>query len=223
MLKRAISGAILVAFMLLMILLSSQTYLLLWIILASLTLVEFFSLMAKHGAKFNGARVLVTILGAIYIFGSYSLLAFGFGDSQASGMLIVSVLTLIWSNDVGAYLFGMSFGRHKMAPRISPKKTWEGFFGGLISAVGVAILWQVFYWGDASASSLPLDYLFFGGLGLVSGLGAVLGDLLESAFKRRLQIKDSGRIIPGHGGMLDRFDALLMAAPLVWLYILIII
>lgn len=130
--------------------------------------------------------------------------------------LLVMLLTIVWSNDVGAYIVGVSIGKHKMAPKISPKKSWEGLFGGLFFAVLAAILWWWLYFdhreifGDAQSVSLMNWAL----MGLAVGIGAVLGDLLESYFKRRIDVKDSSKLIPGHGGFLDRFDALFMALPI---------
>lgn len=133
-------------------------------------------------------------------------------------VFVVMLLTIVWSNDVGAYLVGMSIGKHKMAPKISPKKSWEGFFGGLFFAVGVALLWWWLYFGgrEIFGTEYSVNPWAWGVVGLVVGIGAVLGDLLESYFKRRLEVKDSSKLIPGHGGFLDRFDALYMAAPLYW-------
>ncbi len=118
---------------------------------------------------------------------------------------------IIWANDVFAYLVGITLGRHKMCPSISPKKSWEGFVGGVVGAI-VA--------GYVAACLLNADPLLWCGLALVASVMGVLGDLVESQLKRRVGVKDSGSLIPGHGGMLDRFDALLLATPFVFLYLL---
>jgi phosphatidate cytidylyltransferase len=118
---------------------------------------------------------------------------------------------LILINDVGAYLIGSAIGRHKLCERISPKKSWEGFFGGLIFTVLAAIgLGQRM----TLLSSIPVwGWLVFG---IVLTLSAVAGDLVESAFKRKAGVKDSGTIIPGHGGFMDRFDAMFISLPFVY-------
>jgi len=125
------------------------------------------------------------------------------------------VLVIPWAGDTGAYFAGRAFGRHPMSPRVSPKKTWEGFAGGItLSIVGVFIV------RAASPSSLGvLDGLLLGaGLGAV----AVVGDLSESLLKRSYDVKDSGWIMPGHGGLLDRVDSLLFVGPLLYLYLTLV-
>ena len=124
---------------------------------------------------------------------------------------IVLVLTITWFADTGAYFAGRALGRHKLYPAVSPGKTVEGAVGGLLASFGAAALAKAWYlpslsWLDAAAISLP-----------ASALGQA-GDLVESMLKRAYQVKDSGRLIPGHGGLLDRIDALLFCAPYVYLY-----
>ncbi len=125
-------------------------------------------------------------------------------------VLMVYYLFMIWANDVFAYLVGMAVGRNPLFERLSPKKTWEGFFGGLVGAVLVGVIgsWQV---GGSLAAWI--------GFALVAAVTGVLGDLVESMFKRAAGVKDSGSIIPGHGGLLDRFDAMLLSAPFVTVYL----
>ena len=107
----------------------------------------------------------------------------------------------------------MSVGRHRMFERLSPKKSWEGFFGGLAGAVAM---------GYVAARVLDADVWAWLGLALVAAATGVLGDLVESMFKRAAGVKDSGNLIPGHGGVLDRFDALLLSAPFVFVYMLFV-
>lgn len=126
---------------------------------------------------------------------------------------VVAFFSIIWANDVFAFLVGITLGRHRLCERISPKKSWEGFIGGIVAAMGVALL---------AAHLLGEDICVWAGLGLVSALAAVAGDLVESMFKRAAGVKDSGAIMPGHGGWFDRFDAVLMAAPVAALYLLLI-
>ena len=125
--------------------------------------------------------------------------------------LFLAVVT--WASDSGAYYAGTLWGKHLLIPSISPKKTIEGVFGGLFLALAAALLAQVWF---ASILS-PLDALFLGALITVSGL---FGDLFESVIKRRQGVKDSGGILPGHGGMLDRLDSLLFTAPTFYYYVI---
>ena len=127
-------------------------------------------------------------------------------------LVVLSVIFIVWANDVGAYLVGRVFGRHRLFERISPKKSWEGFFGGVVSAVAVGALMGL--WQDASP-------VLWAGAGLVISVSGVYGDLVESMLKRSVNLKDSGHIIPGHGGLLDRFDALLLAVPFAFVYLVI--
>ncbi len=126
---------------------------------------------------------------------------------------VLMIIFIVWVNDIFAYLVGCSIGKHKMAPSISPKKSWEGFFGGVLFAVGFAM---------AAGYMMEGNIYLWGGLGAVVALAGVVGDLLESKIKRECGVKDSGNLIPGHGGMLDRFDALLVAAPVAYLYMIIL-
>ena len=119
--------------------------------------------------------------------------------------LIVYLLCLVWATDIGAYLFGKYWGRHKLIPQVSPGKTWEGALGGFLLALLVVVLGGVFF----HPSSRGLWY----GVGVMTIVISMLGDLFISMLKRRVQIKDTGRIFPGHGGVLDRIDSLMAACP----------
>lgn len=144
-------------------------------------------------------------------------------------MMVLTFVTIVWANDTGAYLVGSRIGKHKMAPSISPKKSWEGFFGGLLFAVGVSLVWYSLYWSQQNPDGVQLwgeevvfdvqTKLLWALFGLLIGLAAVAGDLVESKFKRVLGVKNSGRILPGHGGMLDRMDATFLAAVVAWVYV----
>ncbi len=113
---------------------------------------------------------------------------------------------LVWAADSGAYLFGRLFGKHKLAPCVSPGKTWEGFFGGLLTSAFIS--WLFGLWAPLVVA--PATLLI---CSLIAALASVLGDLTESMFKREAGIKDSGHLIPGHGGILDRIDSLTAAVP----------
>ena len=115
---------------------------------------------------------------------------------------------MVWATDTGAYLIGRQFGSHLLAPQVSPKKTVEGSLGGLLFCIAVALV----FWRIVGGSPL-ITYL---SLGVIIGISAQIGDLFESALKRSAGVKDSGKLIPGHGGILDRFDSLIFALPIVY-------
>ena len=121
------------------------------------------------------------------------------------GVLVLGIFLSVWANDSFAYLAGSRFGKHKLAPRVSPKKSWEGFFAGLL---GSALFWCLFTLIPGVNLSIPVAFVF----GVVSGLAGVLGDLAESRIKRNVGFKDSGTLLPGHGGLLDRCDSLFLVA-----------
>lgn len=161
------------------------------------------------------ANIGITFMGVVYVALPFSLMCYIpiIGSEAWSPWVMIFYVFIIWANDVFAYLVGMSVGRHRLCERLSPKKSWEGFFGGLAGAVAT---------GLAAAYALDANYWVWGGLALVASLSGVAGDLVESMFKREAGVKDSGQVIPGHGGVLDRFDALLLSAPYVFLYLLLV-
>ena len=188
-------------------------YLLLYIglLLPTLFVCELFRRSATPLANLGA-----TLLGVLYVAVPLSLLLYVpvlAGDGVWRPETVLCYIFIIWANDVFAYLVGMTFGRHRLCERLSPKKSWEGFFGGLAGAVAT---------GLAAAFALDANYWVWGGLALVASLSGVAGDLVESMFKREAGVKDSGQVIPGHGGVLDRFDALLLSAPYVFLYLLLV-
>jgi phosphatidate cytidylyltransferase len=150
----------------------------------------------------------------------------------AGAFLILYLLFLVWAGDILAYFVGRSIGRHLMAPRISPKKTWEGAVASMVASLGVG--WTLFYYATPLCTTLLQWGLIQRRDGIFSlerpallpvliltavlNVAAQLGDLVESLIKRGAGVKDSGTILPGHGGMLDRIDALLFAAPVLWFY-----
>ena len=123
----------------------------------------------------------------------------------------LSIFIFIWCNDSGAYCIGCLIGRHKMFERISPKKTWEGFFGGVAVAVGASVAMSHFF--------TVMNVWQWMGMAVVVVIFGTLGDLVESNIKREMGIKDSGNVLPGHGGLLDRFDSTLFAVPSVIVYL----
>lgn len=158
-----------------------------------------------------------TILGIIYTLLPFLLfvsLAFMSADRHYDYRPCLGFLFLLWGADTGAFFSGKLLGRHLLMERISPKKTWEGLFGGLITSMGVALILSKFFKG--------LSLMEWLGMAAIIVTIGSLGDLVESMFKRELDKKDSGTIMPGHGGVLDRFDGLLISAPFVFLYLLLI-
>ncbi len=162
----------------------------------------------------------VTLTGLLYIVLPFSILNFFYYPEMNYGFpsgrpLLIGFFIIIWGNDTFAYLSGMAFGKHKLFERISPKKTWEGTIGGGVFAVIAAIVLSFIY-KDFNAfewMGFALTIIIFG----------TFGDLFESLIKRTIGLKDSGNIMPGHGGILDRFDSILIAAPFAYLYIVFVI
>lgn len=153
------------------------------------------------------------LFGQIMVALPFALLNFiAFIDQSAyKPLILIAVFATIWVNDTGAYIFGITFGRHRLFERISPKKSWEGFAGGALAALASGYIFSLII----PEISL-IQWLIFSEIVVISG---TFGDLLESQMKRTVQIKDSGNIIPGHGGLLDRFDSMLLAAPVIFIYL----
>ena len=156
-----------------------------------------------------------TLMGVVYVAMPLSLMCYFpiIASDEWDPRVMLFFVFIIWANDVFAYLVGVSIGRHRLCERLSPKKSWEGFFGGIAGAVAVGLV---------AARVLDGGYAVWAGLAFVAAITGVLGDLAESMFKRAAGVKDSGTLIPGHGGMLDRFDAMLLSAPFVFVYMLFV-
>jgi len=162
------------------------------------------------------SNIAFTLLGIIYVaaplFVLYLISFVGEGEIYEP-KIILGYLFLLWASDTGAYFAGRSLGKHKLFERHSPKKTWEGSIGGTLLAIAVAFILGNYF------TVLPLiDWLVMAILIVVTG---TWGDLVESMFKRSLQVKDSGQLLPGHGGILDRFDGLFISTPFVLFYFLL--
>lgn len=142
---------------------------------------------------------------------SYAVRLHGAGRQGPAVLLFAMVI--IWVGDSAAYFVGRSFGKYKLAPHLSPNKTWEGTVASLIGSLIVAVVFAQFL-------TVPLPHLL--GMATVGNAAGQVGDLLESAYKRSAGIKDSGSLLPGHGGVLDRIDALILAIPVVWYYWILI-
>ena len=175
------------------------------------------SLYVRDKSRFDKFSNLYTAL--IYIAVPWSLLNFAVfnAEGEFNGMLLLCFFAIIWGTDVGAYLFGITLGQKygkKLFPSISPKKSWIGFWGGIFMAVGVAI--ALHYAGFFCSELIHCICM-----SLLLSVTGVYGDLIESQWKRHYEVKDSGTIIPGHGGLLDRFDSALIAIPIGIIYLVV--
>ncbi|MFG6384958.1 MAG: phosphatidate cytidylyltransferase [Muribaculaceae bacterium] len=153
--------------------------------------------------------MLYSLLSMCYLAWPLLLLYIAYSNYTDGKALVLITFILIWVNDTGAYLSGMSMGRHKMCERLSPKKTWEGFWGGFILCIVAGIVSAMII-GHAGLEKM----IIWGVYAALVSLFGTFGDLFESLIKRNLNVKDSGNLIPGHGGILDRIDSILAVAPL---------
>lgn len=165
----------------------------------------------------NWAYTMMTQLYIALPFSLLNVLAFQFTNCDLPWLLPLSVFIFLWVNDSGAYCCGSLLGKHKLFPRISPGKSWEGSIGGGVFVLLAA--WLISFITTQKGITTNLTTLQWMGMGLVVAVFGTWGDLIESLFKRTLGIKDSGNILPGHGGMLDRFDSSLLAIPAIVVYL----
>lgn len=166
-------------------------------------LLRFFARM-----EYSIVDMALTVFGVLYtglLLSSFVLIR-GQLDGIEGGVLGLFVLVSVWINDGAAYLGGSAFGKHKFVPRISPKKTWEGVFFGLAASV---ITWLFI---PLALPEVGFGYVWAALSGLIVGVAAIIGDLTESHIKRSFGVKDAGRLLPGHGGLLDRSDSMLLAS-----------
>lgn len=231
LLIRTATGIVFVAVVLGAMMLGRVTYTLLLAGIVLWCVEEFWHLGRGRAQKLAGSLYIMLAMTAMWFFpyvgagmtglpawggflpcasGGCALGACGEWDARIAPAFIITV----WANDVFAYLIGITFGRHKMAGQLSPNKSWEGFAGGVVGAITVAALVGKLW--------LQGDTVMWMAFGLVVAISAVGGDLVESGFKRRAGVKDSGKLLPGHGGMLDRLDATLGAAPVAFLFFVIV-
>jgi phosphatidate cytidylyltransferase len=184
-----------------------------WMVTPFISAIFVAELYRKHPSPVR--NIAVTLLGILYVAVPISLLIlFGFPQHNFLSYqpnLILGFFFLLWANDTGAYLTGVTIGKHPMFPRISPKKSWEGFGGGLFFTLLVAVIISKYF--------IALQWIDWIVIAAIICIFGVWGDLIESMLKRSLQVKDSGNILPGHGGILDRFDSVLFSAPLVFVYL----
>lgn len=158
-------------------------------------------------------NIALTLMGIFYVALPFSLLNYLVYANVYTYYypIVLGIFIIMWTNDTFAYLTGISLGKHRMFERISPKKSWEGFAGGFLFALGASYILSLFYpvlpyWGWMIVSAIITVF-------------GTLGDFIESMFKRETEVKDSGTLLPGHGGLLDRFDSLLLAIPFIFLFL----
>ncbi|GAB6008707.1 phosphatidate cytidylyltransferase [Dysgonomonas reticulitermitis] len=158
-----------------------------------------------------------SILGQVYIAVPFALtnyLVFAYEPASYHSVYVLALFVFIWVNDSFAYLTGMALGKHRLFERISPKKSWEGFIGGAVFSMASSLIFAHFY--------PNLSILAWIGFSAITVVFGTWGDLFESLIKRTLGVKDSGNMIPGHGGILDRFDSTILAIPAVFVYLVLI-
>ena len=175
------------------------------------------SLYVKDKSRFDKFANLYTAI--LYIAVPWSVFNFAVfnGNGDFNGKLLLAFFAIVWGSDVGAYLFGITLGQKygkKLFPSISPKKSWIGFWGGMLMAIAVAVILHF-----AGLMQFTLLHCIF--LAVLLDVAGVYGDLIESQWKRHYNVKDSGNLIPGHGGLLDRFDSALIAIPIGVIYLVV--
>ncbi|MEZ4994246.1 MAG: phosphatidate cytidylyltransferase [Saprospiraceae bacterium] len=165
------------------------------------------------GSELPFTNIAFIVLGVIYIGVPFALLDFvAFNGEFFYADTVFGLLLMTWANDTGAYLVGSQFGKHRLFERISPKKTWEGTIGGIVITLIIAFVLSLIF-----TELQTIDWLI---LGLIIAIFGTLGDLVESMLKRSVHVKDSGNLLPGHGGVLDRFDGFIFVLPFVTAYLL---
>jgi phosphatidate cytidylyltransferase len=192
----------------------------LWCILLIVIASNFFRILAYPDLRKGLDSCMGTILGIVYVplLWSFVVRLFLSGDPSKPGWAAFYLILCMKMADSGGYFFGMRFGKHKLAPIISPKKSWEGLYGGIVFCVVVNVGWWLISGGRInSATSLSLGHALV--LGLLFPLVGTAGDLVESMFKRAVGVKDSNTMVYGLGGILDMIDSILFAAPMLYIYI----
>jgi phosphatidate cytidylyltransferase len=184
-------------------LLSQQFY---YIIFPSIALIFLIKLYKKEKKPFT--NIAYTLLGIIYVGMPFALLNLCvYADGVYNNQIIIGILLLLWASDTGGYIAGVLFGRTKLFERVSPKKSWEGMVGSFILAMVIATLLGKYF-------SIMTWFQWYV-VAVIMVVAGTYGDLVESLFKRSIEIKDSGNSLPGHGGFLDRFDGLLISIPFI--------
>ena len=189
-----------------------------WMVMCGIVIAVFLRQFPQKNNPQPLETIAGTLMGVLYIsllLSFFAKLLLAWGD-QTGRLLILYLILVVKASDMGAYFVGCSIGRHKLFPRISPAKTWEGFFGGLLSSVLVSVLFCAFARNGFGVLPLHLSDALI--LGVLLGTIGTVSDLTESLFKRGAGVKDSGRMILGMGGILDGIDSLLFSAPALYVY-----
>ena len=191
----------------------------LWSLLLIILMIIFLRLFGYSDARQALRNALGTLFGFLYVafFWSFFVRLYMAGGSDKPGMTAFYLLLAVKWGDAGAYFIGSRFGKHKLFPRISPKKSWEGLFGGILFSCVVGVLWWLGTDGMLGPYKFPFYHTMI--LGILLPVIGTISDLVESMFKRAVDIKDSGAIAHGMGGMLDMIDSLLFTAPFMYIYI----
>ena len=195
---RSISGIIFIAILLLGTTYSQTSFIILYLTLASISIYEMWNILEKKSIL---PLVFVTLPFILLI----SLTGF---KNDFDPLIVLYILILTWTFDSFAYLFGSRYGRNKILPKISPKKSWEGFFGGYISTLIISFILMNYQ------AKLLEEYII---IAFILPVTATVGDLIASYYKRKSKVKDYGKIIPGHGGIIDRLDAIFITIPVVFI------
>ncbi len=195
---RSISGIIFIAILLLGTTYSQTSFIILYLTLASISIYEMWNILEKKSIL---PLVFVTLPFILLI----SLTGF---KNDFDPLLVLYILILTWTFDSFAYMFGSRYGRNKILPKISPKKSWEGFFGGYISTLIISFILMNYQ------AKLLEEYII---IAFILPVTATFGDLIASYYKRKSNVKDYGKIIPGHGGIIDRLDAIFITIPVVFI------
>ena len=182
-----------------------------WLYLVILTIITLIAVMGMEDLGKALPRASLLILGVIYVFGCWKC---AIPLREINPHWLMYGLMLNWVGDSGAYFIGRKFGKHKLAPRVSPKKYWEGAVASVLTAVLFGGAYLVYFAGVAIPYAV--------GVTVAANVAGQVGDLAESAMKRGAGVKDSGTILPGHGGFLDRVDSTLFALPVIYAYLLVI-
>ena len=195
---RSISGIIFIAILLLGTTYSQTSFIILYLSLASISIYEMWNILEKK-----------SILPLVFVSLPFILLISLAGfKNDFDPLLVLYILILTWTFDSFAYLFGSRYGRNKILPKISPKKSWEGFIGGYISTLTISFILMNYQ------AKLLEEYII---IAFILPVTATVGDLIASYYKRTSNVKDYGKIIPGHGGIIDRLDAIFITIPVVFI------
>ena len=167
----------------------------------------------RLSSSLSNRQLLALIAGSLYILLSFYCF---YLCRELDGKFIILLLAMVWSSDIGAYFAGKTIGGKKLIPKVSPNKTWAGFFAALISPPAILLCFLIYRGSDVFLDTFVLSLLVF--LGVFVGFLSQAGDLLMSAVKRQAKVKDTGTLIPGHGGLLDRIDSLLLVTPCFYIF-----